>query len=118
MRLDLAYFIDEGVPERILGDIDCVIGIYRRSQRLEKEKKPYDIILMDIQMPEMNGLQATRMIRSRLPAGEQPRIVAMTAYTMQGRREQCLAVGMDEYISKLVKMEDLEVALERTAESF
>ncbi len=75
--------------------------------------KKYDVILMDIQMPEMDGLQATRLIRSRLPSSEQPRIVAMTAYTMQGDREQCLAAGMDEYISKPVKMEDLKVTLER-----
>ncbi len=82
---------------------------------LEREKKSYDVILMDIQMPEMDGLQATRQIRSRLPAGEQPRIVAMTAYTMQGDREQCLAAGMDGYISKPVKMEELKDALERVA---
>ena len=82
---------------------------------LEREKKSYDVILMDIQMPEMDGLQATRQIRSRLGASEQPRIVAMTAYTMQGDREQCLAAGMDGYISKPVKMEELKDALERVA---
>ena len=77
------------------------------------ERKSYDLILMDIQMPEMDGLQATRSIRSSLPAEKQPRIIAMTAYTLQGDRERCLAAGMDGYISKPVKMEELKAALEK-----
>jgi len=77
------------------------------------ESKSYDVILMDIQMPEMDGLQATRSIRSSLPAEKQPRIIAMTAYTLRGDRERCLAAGMDGYISKPVKMEELKAALER-----
>jgi PAS domain S-box-containing protein len=81
------------------------------------EQKSYDVILMDIQMPEMDGLEATRSIRSSLPGARQPKIIAMTAYTLQGDREQCLAAGMDEYISKPVKMEELREALERLAKS-
>jgi PAS domain S-box-containing protein len=77
------------------------------------ERKSYDLILMDIQMPEMDGLQATRSIRSSLPAEKQPRIIAMTAYTLRGDRERCLAAGMDGYISKPVKMEELKAALEK-----
>jgi len=71
------------------------------------------VILMDIQMPEMDGLQATRSIRSSLPAEKQPMIIAMTAYTLRGDRERCLAAGMDGYISKPVKIEELKAALER-----
>ena len=81
------------------------------------EQKSYDVILMDIQMPEMDGLDATKFIRSSLPAAKQPRIIAMTAYTLQGDREQCLAAGMDEYISKPVKMEELKDALEKLVKS-
>lgn len=81
------------------------------------EEKSYDVILMDIQMPEMDGLEATRSIRSSLPGTMQPKIIAMTAYTLQGDREQCLAAGMDEYISKPVKMEELREALERLVKS-
>jgi PAS domain S-box-containing protein len=76
------------------------------------EQKAYDVILMDIQMPEMDGLEAARLIRRRLPAARQPRIIAMTAYTMKGDREQCMAAGMDEYIAKPVKMEDLKRVME------
>jgi CheY-like chemotaxis protein len=77
------------------------------------EQKAYDVILMDIQMPEMDGLEATRFIRTRLPSASQPRIIAMTAYAMKGDREQCLAAGMDDYIGKPVKIEDLKRVLER-----
>jgi CheY-like chemotaxis protein len=77
------------------------------------ERKSFDVILMDIQMPEMDGLQATRSIRSSLPAAKQPMIIAMTAYTLRGDRERCLAAGMDAYISKPVKMEELKAALEK-----
>ncbi|MGV8175929.1 MAG: response regulator, partial [Methanothrix sp.] len=77
------------------------------------EQKAYDVILMDIQMPEMDGLEAAKLIRRRLPAARQPRIIAMTAYTMKGDREQCLAAGMDEYIAKPVKMEELKRVMER-----
>ncbi|MDD4650941.1 MAG: ATP-binding protein [Methanothrix sp.] len=77
------------------------------------ERKSFDVILMDIQMPEMDGLQATRSIRRSLPAAKQPRIIAMTAYTLRGDRERCLAAGMNAYISKPVKMEELKAALEK-----
>ena len=73
----------------------------------------YDLILMDVQMPEMDGLEATRMIRLCLEV--QPVIVAMTANSMQGDREECLQAGMDDYISKPVHLEELVIILERWA---
>ncbi len=78
------------------------------------ERQPYDVILMDVQMPEMDGLEATRQICSRWPAGERPRIIAMTANAMQGDREACLEAGMDDYISKPIRVEELVRALENT----
>jgi CheY-like chemotaxis protein len=77
------------------------------------ERQAYDLVLMDIQMPEMDGLEAASQIRKRWPAAEQPRIIALTAYAMEGDRERCLEAGMDGYISKPVKMEDLKAALGR-----
>jgi signal transduction histidine kinase/CheY-like chemotaxis protein len=77
-------------------------------------RQPYDVVLMDVQMPEMDGLDATRRIRTEMTA--QPRIVAMTAHAMQGDREQCLDAGMDDYVSKPVRLDDLAAALRRCSE--
>lgn len=72
-------------------------------QALESEH--FDVVLMDVRMPEMDGLEATRMIRQRWDG--KLKIIAVTAYALKGDREQCLAAGMDDYISKPVKMEEL-----------
>jgi len=75
--------------------------------------KNYDLILMDVQMPEMDGLEATRMIRVCLT--EQPIIIAMTANTLQGDREECLKAGMDDYIGKPVRLDGLVDIIEKWA---
>ena len=74
-------------------------------------QRNYDVILMDVQMPVMNGLEATKMIRVCL--ADQPFIVAMTANTLQGDREECMKAGMDDYISKPINLKDLVIVLER-----
>ncbi|WP_198170200.1 response regulator [Mucilaginibacter arboris] len=79
----------------------------------EVSQKNYDLILMDVQMPEMDGLEATRMIRVCLT--EQPIIIAMTANTLQGDREECLKAGMDDYISKPVRLDGLVNIIEKWA---
>ena len=71
----------------------------------------YDVILMDVQMPEMDGLEASRAICARWAASERPRIIAMTAEAMQGDRDNCLAAGMDDYIVKPVTLDRLAAAL-------
>jgi signal transduction histidine kinase/DNA-binding response OmpR family regulator len=77
------------------------------------ERQPYDVILMDVQMPEMDGLEATRKICERWPKGKRPRIIAMTANAMQGDREMCLEAGMDDYVSKPIRREELFQAIGR-----
>jgi signal transduction histidine kinase/CheY-like chemotaxis protein len=76
------------------------------------QRQTYDLVLMDVQMPEMDGLEATRRIRARAPGGS-PRIVAMTANAMHGDREMCLAAGMDDYLTKPIRVEQLVDALSR-----
>jgi two-component system, sensor histidine kinase and response regulator len=85
------------------------------------QRIPYTLILMDCQMPEMDGFEATRIIRKReadtgpaCPWKGPVRIIALTASAMQGDREKCLAVGMDDYVSKPMRLEELQAALERT----
>ncbi|HEX9013832.1 MAG TPA: response regulator, partial [Anaerolineaceae bacterium] len=77
------------------------------------ERQHYDVILMDVQMPEMDGLEASRQICARWTRKERPRIIAMTANAMAGDREMCLAAGMDDYISKPIKVNELAAALSR-----
>lgn len=79
------------------------------------KRQHYDVILMDVQMPEMDGLEASRQICNRWPPGQRPQIIAMTANAMQGDREMCLAAGMDDYISKPIRVNELAAALERAA---
>ncbi len=78
-------------------------------------RQPYDIVLMDVQMPEMDGLEATRCICRQWPEQQRPRIVAMTANAMPEDRKRCLASGMDGYISKPVRFQDLQTALAQVA---
>jgi signal transduction histidine kinase/DNA-binding response OmpR family regulator len=75
--------------------------------------KHYDLILMDVQMPEMDGMEATRMLRLCLEI--QPVVIAMTANVMQGDRDDCMQAGMDDYISKPIEMVDLLAQLEKWA---
>jgi len=79
------------------------------------ERQSYDVILMDVQMPEMDGLEASRQICARWPREQRPHIIAMTANAMQGDREMCLQAGMDDYISKPIRSPELAAALERAA---
>ncbi|UJB72449.1 response regulator (plasmid) [Acaryochloris sp. 'Moss Beach'] len=77
------------------------------------ERQPYDLVFMDVQMPEMDGLTATKEVCQRWSPEERPYIIAMTANAMQGDREICLAAGMDGYITKPVRMNELRDVLSR-----
>jgi CheY-like chemotaxis protein len=75
------------------------------------QRQTYDVVLMDVQMPEMDGLEASRRITSTLQPDARPRIVAMTANAMQGDREACMAAGMDDYVTKPIRVDQLVEAL-------
>jgi len=75
------------------------------------QRQTYDVVLMDVQMPEMDGLEAARQICARWEPQARPRIVAMTANAMQGDREMCLQAGMDDYLTKPIRVERLVEAL-------
>jgi CheY-like chemotaxis protein/HPt (histidine-containing phosphotransfer) domain-containing protein len=77
------------------------------------ERQPYDVILMDVQMPELDGLDATRRICERWPEEARPRIVAMTANALPEDREACFAAGMNDYVAKPIRAEELAAALKR-----
>jgi PAS domain S-box-containing protein len=81
------------------------------------ERQPYDVILMDVQMPTMDGLEATRRICRQWPRADRPAIIAMTADAMQGDREKCIDAGMDDYVTKPVQIGALVGALTRAAQT-
>ncbi len=77
------------------------------------ERQHYDLVFLDVQMPEMDGLTAAKEINRRRPRGSVPRLVAMTANAMVGDRDECLAAGMHDYVAKPVQAAELEAALRR-----
>src|SRR6185295_8912109 len=78
-------------------------------------RQPYDLVFMDIQMPEMDGLETTRQIRMLWPGNLGPRVIAMTANAMEDDQEKCLTAGMDDYISKPITIGKLREALSRVS---
>jgi two-component system sensor histidine kinase/response regulator len=108
--------VNQKVAERMLRQLGCRINIVVNGLEVLKAVAchAYDIILLDLQMPEMDGLEAARRLRiTNFNAGFRPWIVAVTANAMPGDRELCLAAGMDDYITKPIKPSELAGALER-----
>jgi PAS domain S-box-containing protein len=121
LRLLLAEdnIINQKVATRILSQMgyrpDVVHNGVEVLQALERQK--YDVILMDIQMPDMDGLEATRRIRKEYTGARRPWIIAMTANAMDSDRKNCFDAGMDGYLSKPVRIEALEAELVRSSEN-
>jgi CheY-like chemotaxis protein len=81
-------------------------------------QQTFDLILMDVQMPEMDGIEATRVVRENEKAsGEHIPIIALTAHAMSGDRERCVAAGMDGYASKPIRIDELRQEIERLAQA-
>ncbi len=77
------------------------------------EQQPFDIIFLDVQMPEMDGYEAARRIHAQWPDPRRPRLVAMTGNALEGDREKCLEAGMDDYVAKPVGLPELQAVVER-----
>jgi PAS domain S-box-containing protein len=97
--------------ERLGHSADVASNGFEALEALERQ--PYDVVLMDVQMPELDGLDASRLICERWPAEARPRIVAMTANALPEDREACFAAGMDDYVAKPIRADELVEALKR-----
>jgi len=103
--------VGQSVLQRLGYRADIVTNGLEVLQALEN--KAYDVLFLDVQMPEMDGLEAARRICQRWPLEKRPRIIAMTGNALVGDREKCLEAGMDDYITKPIRVGDLQAALER-----
>ncbi len=91
--------------ERLGYKADAVLNGQEVIKALEHQQ--YDLVIMDIVMPQMSGFDATKEIRRRFPASKQPKVIALTAFVIPSSREMCLEAGMDDYIGKPVTMQEL-----------
>lgn len=107
--------VNQKVTQRILERLGYRVDVAANGiEVLEAIKRQgYDVILMDVQMPDMDGVEATHQIRSLLPIEEQPWIIALTAHALPGDRENYMNSGMDDYVSKPVRPPELVAALDR-----
>ena len=108
--------VNQQVATKMLGRLGYSADIASNGREGYETVKTiqYDVVLMDMQMPEMDGLEATRRIRAEADPAYQPHIIAMTANAMAGDREKCLEAGMNDYVSKPVRLEALSEALEKS----
>ncbi|HQR38541.1 MAG TPA: response regulator, partial [Blastocatellia bacterium] len=106
--------INQKVALRILSRLGYRADVVANGQEALDAvlRQPYDVVFMDVHMPVMDGLDATRAIRAEAPASSQPRIIAMTASAMEADRQKCESAGMDDFVSKPVRVEDLVRAIE------
>ena|SRR5579875_124904 len=107
--------VNQRVVARLLERLGCAVDVVANGQEAvaAAARRPYDLILMDCQMPEMDGFAATAAIREREGATRHTPIVALTANALPSDRERCLAAGMDDYLPKPVRAEELAVVLRR-----
>lgn len=109
------YFVNQEVTQDILELMDVQVEIAENgAEAVQKYANgSFDVILMDIQMPELDGFQATKLIREAEAEGRRTPIIALTANALCGDREKCLAAGMDDYITKPIEAMKLEAILKK-----
>ncbi len=107
--------INQKVGISVLNKLGYQADLANNGQEVIKalEQRPYDVLFLDVQMPEMDGMECTRLICQRWTRDKRPVVIAMTGNALMGDREKCLAAGMDDYISKPVRVADLQATLER-----
>ena len=107
--------VNQKVAVRLLSRLGVVPDVVANgAEALDAvRRQPYDVVFMDVQMPEMDGLEATRRIRASASVAEQPWIIALTANAMAGDREACLEAGTDDYVAKPVRPDAIRDALDR-----
>jgi PAS domain S-box-containing protein len=117
LRILLAedHLVNQKMMVLILQNMGCQADVVSNGLEVldALRRQPYDVVLMDVQMPELDGLAATQQICQEWTLHTRPRIVAMTANAMQSDREECLAAGMDDFLSKPIRVEPLMQALKR-----
>jgi CheY-like chemotaxis protein len=97
--------------EKLGHQADIVANGLEAIDSLNRQK--YDLVLMDVQMPELDGLEATKRIRSEFTTINQPTIIAVTANAMSGDKEKCLEAGMNDYLAKPITLQSLEKSLSK-----
>jgi CheY-like chemotaxis protein len=109
------YFVNQEVTRDILEMMECSVDIAENGEEALKmyQENPYDLILMDIQMPEKDGYEVTRFIREQEAGQRRIPIIALTANALNGDREECLKQGMDDYISKPLDASKLEELIKK-----
>lgn len=109
------YFVNQEVAQDILELMDLEVEVAENGKEaLEKHQtKSFDVILMDIQMPEMDGFEATKAIRTNEGQNKHTPIIALTANALTGDREKCIEAGMDDYIPKPIEADKLEELMKK-----
>jgi len=109
------HFINQELMKEMLDRLECQVDTAENGREALEQigTNDYDVIFMDLQMPEMDGLEATRKIREIQEGKKKTPIIALTANAMQGDQKKCLDAGMDDYLSKPFEVKDIEKLLDK-----
>lgn len=113
------YLVNQEMTKEMLEIMSCTVDVAEDGRQAVQlaQKNKYDLIFMDIQMPEMDGIMATREIRKIEGNSKHTPIIALTANALPGDREKYLDAGLDDYLSKPIRSKDLEIMLRKYLKS-